>query len=197
MKTKIIPRLLGMVPVSWRRAVIGSGGNPSKIANVVHNLLNRLPVEKDVVFDCKGDLEGYRMRTDWRRFRGLVYGNWEPEVSAVVRSVLQEGMTAIDIGGHIGYYTLLLAKCVGKSGRVFSFEPDPMTFESLQRSVRRNGFGWVSCVNAALSDREGEMPFFTVSDGSAHSLVPETPNRADRYSGQVPVRVTRTGTCPE
>jgi len=43
----------------------------------------------------------------------------------------------------------------------------------------------------ALSDREGEMPFFTVSDGSAHSLVPETPSRAERYSGQVRVRVTR------
>ena len=48
-----------------------------------------------------------------------------------------------------------------------------MTFESLSRSAKRNGFDWVTCVNAALSDREGEMPFFTVSDGSAHSLVPE------------------------
>src|SRR5689334_15202996 len=35
------------------------------------------------------------------------------------------------------------------------------------------------------------MPFYTVSDGSAHSLVPEISSRAGRYSGQVPVRVTR------
>ena len=66
-----------------------------------------------------------------------------------------------------------------------------MTFESLEWSARRNGFGWASCVNVALSDREGKMPFFTVSDGSAHSLVPEIERRAARYSGQVQVRVTR------
>ncbi len=126
----------------------------------------------------------YFPRAYWERLMGLPFGRY-------IASTLQEGQVFLDIGANVGFYSLFAAKRVGPSGRVFSFEPDPMTFESLQRSVRRNGFGWVSCVNAALSDREGEMPFFTVSDGSAHSLVPETPNRADRYSGQVPVRVTR------
>src|SRR5204863_4624 len=46
-------------------------------------------------------------------------------------------------------------------------------------------------VNMALSNRAGEIPFFTVSDGSAHSLVPEIERRANRYSGKVPVRVAR------
>jgi FkbM family methyltransferase len=57
--------------------------------------------------------------------------------------------------------------------------------------MKRNGFTWSRSINAALSDREGTMPFYQVSDGSAHSLVPEVERRAKRYSGQVPVRVTR------
>ena len=64
-----------------------------------------------------------------------------------------------------------------------------MTFESLKRGVARNGFEWAKCVNVALSNRAGVIPFFTVSDGSAHSLVPEVERRAHRYSGMVPVRV--------
>jgi len=126
----------------------------------------------------------YFPRAYWERLMGLPFGRY-------LDSTLEHGQVFLDIGANIGFYSLFAAQRVGPTGRVFSFEPDPMTFESLDRSVRRNGFGWVTCVNAALSDREGEMPFFTVADGSAHSLVAETPTRAGRYSGQVPVRVTR------
>jgi FkbM family methyltransferase len=126
----------------------------------------------------------YFPRAYWQRLMGLPFGRY-------VASTLETGQVFLDIGANVGFYSLFAAQRVGPTGRVFSFEPDPMTFESLDRSVKRNGFGWVSCVNAALSDREAEMPFFTVSDGSAHSLVPEIERRAGRYSGKVPVRVTR------
>jgi FkbM family methyltransferase len=126
----------------------------------------------------------YFPRAYWERLMGLPFGRF-------LTSTLQEGQVFLDIGASVGFYTLFAARRVGRKGRVFSFEPDPMTFESLSRSVRRNGFDWARCINAALSDREGTMPFYTVSDGSAHSLVPEIKRRAKRYSGQVPVRVTR------
>jgi FkbM family methyltransferase len=126
----------------------------------------------------------YFPRAYWERLMGLPFGRF-------MSSTLQEGQVFLDIGANIGFYTLFAARRVGPKGRVYSFEPDPMTYESLTRSVGRNQFDWVRCINAALSDREGTMPFFTVSDGSAHSLVPEIERRANRYSGQVPVRVTR------
>jgi FkbM family methyltransferase len=126
----------------------------------------------------------YFPRAYWERLMGLPFGRF-------MASTLKEGQVFLDIGANIGFYTLFASRRVGPTGRVLAFEPDPMTFESLQRSVKRNGFDWARCVNVALSDREGEMPFYTVSDGSAHSLVPEIARRAKRYSGQVPVRVTR------
>ena len=126
----------------------------------------------------------YFPRAYWERLMGLPFGRY-------LASTLEEGQVFLDIGANVGFYSLFAARRVGPSGRVLSFEPDPMTFESLDRSVRRNGFGWARCLNVALSDREGEMPFFTVSDGSAHSLVPEIERKAGRYSGQVSVRVTR------
>jgi FkbM family methyltransferase len=126
----------------------------------------------------------YFPRAYWERLMGLPFGRY-------MAATLEPGQVFLDIGANVGFYTLFAAKRVGPAGRVVSFEPDPMTFESLERSVRRNAFEWASCVNAALSDREGKMPFYTVSDGSAHSLVPEIERRKHRYSGEVSVRVTR------
>jgi FkbM family methyltransferase len=126
----------------------------------------------------------YFPRAYWERLMGLPFGQY-------MASTLGQGQVFLDIGANIGFYTLFAAQRVGSKGRVVSFEPDPMTFESLERSVVRNGFDWAKCVNVALSNRAGEIPFFTVSDGSAHSLVPEIERRARRYSGKVPVRVAR------
>lgn len=126
----------------------------------------------------------YFPRAYWERLMGLPFGGFLAET-------LREGQVFLDIGANIGFYTLFASRRVGPTGRVFSFEPDPMTFESLERSVALNRYTWTRCVNVALSNRSGEIPFYTVSDGSAHSLVPEIERRADRYSGKVPVRVAR------
>ena len=126
----------------------------------------------------------YFPRAYWERLMGLPFGRF-------MASTLREGQVFLDIGANIGFYSLFAARRVGPTGRVYSFEPDPMTYESLTRSVGRNRFDWARCINAVLSDREGSMPFYTVSGGSAHSRVPEIERRAKRYPGEVPVRVTR------
>ncbi len=168
MNAKVILWLLDMVPASWRRVVIGSNGNPSRIANFLHGLLNRVPMTGDEALQCKGDLSGFRMYTEWHRYRGLVYGNWEPEVSTIVRSAVHTGMSALDVGGHIGYYTLLLAKCVGKSGRVYAFEPLPGNFELLQKNIELNHLDQVEAARLAIFSYTGTLTM-TVPEGNSNS----------------------------
>ena len=159
----VIPRLLGQVPVSWRRAIIGRPDNPSRMATLVHNLLNRLSPAKSQILECKGALEGYRMCIDWNRFRSFVYGTWEPEVLQVVTSTIKPGMTVIDIGAHIGYYSLLFAKCVGSAGRIFSFEPLPGNFALLQKNIQLNNLHQVTTFNQAIFSSNREITL-TVPD---------------------------------
>ena len=159
-----IPRLLGRVPISWRRAVIGRPDSPSRIATIAHNFLNRVSPDKSQVFDCRGALEGYRMCIDWRRYRSFVYGAWEPELTRTFASTVKQGMTVIDIGAHIGYYTLLFAKCVGSSGRVFSFEPLPTNFALLQKNVQLNNLRQVQTFNQAVFSRAGEITISVPDD---------------------------------
>jgi FkbM family methyltransferase len=168
MLDSVIPRVLGWVPVTWRRAIIGRPGNPSRAATFVHDLLNRRPPAPTKVFACRGALQGCRMYIDWNRFRGFVYGTWEPDVVGTVASKVKAGMTAIDIGAHIGYYTLLLAKCVGPTGRVISFEPLPVNFALLEQNVRLNGLQHVQMNAQAVFSRNEELTI-TVPDQAPNS----------------------------
>ena len=153
MLENVIPRLLGWVPISWRRAIIGRPDNPSRIATLAHNLLNRMPPAQSQVFACQGVLAGYRMSIDWNRFRSFVYGTWEPEVIGAVTATVKSGMTVIDIGAHIGYYTLLFAKCVGPNGHVAAFEPLPSNFALLQKNIQLNNLQNVRLLNQAVFSR--------------------------------------------
>lgn len=63
---------------------------------------------------------------------------YERSEQQVLWSQLKPGSTFIDVGAHIGFYTLLAAKRVGPEGRVFSFEPDPETHARLARNVKAN-----------------------------------------------------------
>jgi FkbM family methyltransferase len=164
----VIPRLLGWVPISWRRAFIGRPDNPSRAATLAHNLLNRMPPNESQVFDCQGALEGYRMSIDWNRFRSFVYGTWEPEVLRTVTATVKPGMTVMDIGAHIGYYTLLFAKCVGTNGHVVAFEPLPANFELLKRNIRLNELPYVQAISQAVFSRNEEITL-TVPDDLPHS----------------------------
>jgi len=152
-----ILRVLPWVPVRWRQAIIGSKDDPSRVATFLHNLLNRTPPSPSQVFTCRGALKGYRMQTDWNRFRSFVYGTWEPEVVRVVVSEVKPGMTVLDIGAHIGYYTLLFAKCVGPLGRVISFEPLPENFTVLQKNVELNRIQHVHTFAEAVFSRNGDL----------------------------------------
>lgn len=98
-------------------------------------------------------------------------GVWEPSETAAFLAHLREGMCVFDVGANIGYYTLLAARAVGSSGRVYAFEPEPHNFALLTRNVAENGFANVQLVNAAVSDRTGVMRLhLDDANFGAHSL---------------------------
>ena len=44
-------------------------------------------------------------------------------------------MNAIDVGANIGYFTLLMAECVGRKGNVLAVEADPEAFSILRANL--------------------------------------------------------------
>lgn len=68
----------------------------------------------------------------------LAEGTYEPWTTMVFKQHLQPGLVVVDVGAHIGHYTLLAAKHVGARGFVYSFEPDPNTYSFLEKNVILN-----------------------------------------------------------
>lgn len=80
----------------------------------------------------------------------------EPDL-AVVRKLVQRGTVAVDLGANYGVYTKVLSDLVGPTGTVISVEPVKQTFDALSRNIRSLRMSNVSCVNVAISDRDGDV----------------------------------------
>jgi len=69
-------------------------------------------------------------------FKGI-YGI-EANLVKLFDRIFFKGMTVLDIGAHIGYYTLQFAVRVGGEGEVHAFEPVGKTFEYLEQNILLN-----------------------------------------------------------
>lgn len=93
-----------------------------------------------------------------------------PDYLKVMQDNIKEGNTVLDIGANIGYYTLLMSKMVGRSGKVYSFEPEPKNFEILQKNIQLNNIENVVLSNLAMSDKSGKAFMELSNDSGQHRL---------------------------
>jgi len=85
-----------------------------------------------------------------------VWGWREEAETQLVRSCLKEGQVVVDIGANLGFYVLIEAQLVGKSGKIIAIEPSPKNVELLQKNVSANNFDdRVKIVHAAISGSSG------------------------------------------
>lgn len=62
--------------------------------------------------------------------------DYEPELTAEVLSLIPDEGVFLDVGAHVGHYSIRAAQ---KASRVYSIEPTPETAMRLRRNVRLNG----------------------------------------------------------
>ncbi len=62
-------------------------------------------------------------------------GVYDLTVAETLARLTDPGETAIDAGANVGLMSSLLARAVGPGGRVTSFEPHPLIFDTLARNV--------------------------------------------------------------
>ena len=95
-------------------------------------------------------------------FAGTLYreGVWEPDETAFLLVSLKEGMVFVDIGANVGYYTILASELVGRSGKVFAFEPDNRNFSLLDQNIKKNECGNVVAIQKAVSDETGKLRLY-------------------------------------
>lgn len=97
----------------------------------------------------------------------------EPHVTHVMRPLLRPGTVLVDLGANIGYYTLLAAARVGRTGKVIAFEPSVDNCALLSKSLQANHFDNVVVHNVAVAEAEGVVGLHR-HDSNGYILPPET-----------------------
>ena len=99
-------------------------------------------------------------------------GYYEPETTQYFINNIKPGDTVVDVGAGFGYYTLLFAKLVGSTGRVYAFEPSPITYKILKKNVGK--YEQVKLYNIALGDENKIADFYLNAKApNLSSLLPQ------------------------
>jgi FkbM family methyltransferase len=83
---------------------------------------------------------------------------YEAHVMSYIKPVA--GDVFVDIGAHVGKYSLQIAKIVGDRGKVIAIEPDPENFKALVEGIRMNKLSNVVAFNVAAWDKECRLPLY-------------------------------------
>jgi FkbM family methyltransferase len=116
------------------------------------------------------ETQGHKMYLDLRD-RGvckqlLLHGVHEKCATELCKHVIKKGDIIVDVGAHVGYYTLLFARLVGEKGKVFAFEPDPENFALLMRNIEANEYRNVVAVRKAVSNKSEIAKLFLCPDNT-------------------------------
>lgn len=92
----------------------------------------------------------------------------------------KHGDVVIDVGAHIGRYTLLVSNLVGDRGKVVSFEPDRSNFRILSMNVGLNKLRNVTLLPFVAGEFDGETIFYLSSWTALGSIIPSSKRRYSR-----------------
>jgi FkbM family methyltransferase len=88
------------------------------------------------------------------------------EQDIIDRFIPNERDIVVDVGAHIGLYTIIASKRVGPNGKVIAIEADPSNFEMLNRNIQLNNLTNVLALNYAVySKEEKNMKLYLPSKG--------------------------------
>ncbi len=77
----------------------------------------------------------------------------------------KEGDIFVDVGAHIGKYTIIASKRVGANGKVIAIEADPDNFDLLNRNIQLNNLSNVIALNYAVYSKEETIKLYLPSTG--------------------------------
>ena len=138
-------------PAAYERIIAKYGKKliPEKIIVQLPSSKNKIEIRKD----------------DWVILGELYEDKVYPE------ELLQEGMMVVDVGGHVGIYSLMAFEKVGERGKVIVAEPEGSNFTQLQKNIAMNKIFNIFPFQVALSNYCGTGKLYLHSRMAKHTLL--------------------------
>src|ERR671939_1812505 len=82
----------------------------------------------------------------------------------------KQGDIVVDVGAHIGKYTLIASKRVGANGKVIAIEAHPGNYEMLNRNIKLNGLTNVTTLNYAVYSKESKIKLYVPDEEFGYTM---------------------------
>jgi FkbM family methyltransferase len=82
----------------------------------------------------------------------------------------KEGDIVVDIGAHMGRYTIISSKRVGANGKVVAIEAHPSNFEMLKSNIKLNQLTNVIPLNYAAYSKETKIKLYLPDEESGYTM---------------------------
>lgn len=106
------------------------------------------------------DLRIHAKITDANSSRDYLAGFDESlTVFEIYRRAILPGTIVVDVGANIGIHSLVLSRCVGEHGRVYSYEPSRILCERFRENVILNRVRNVTLRDIGVGARDGILRF--------------------------------------
>ncbi|HVZ66638.1 MAG TPA: FkbM family methyltransferase [Patescibacteria group bacterium] len=120
----------------------------------------------------------------------VVASGYEYDFSKIV---LPKKPTIVDLGAHIGSFSVLAAKKFKDKGRIFSFEPDKENFLLLKENLALNKLKSVKAFNLGISDRKGKVYLKNNINTDAYYIDLKTKNKPNCEVTTLPLALNKIG----
>ena len=131
--------------------------NKSLLGRALRQPLKLLP-SRAVMPVIQGRMKGMRWVVG-SGDHGYWLGSYEYHKQKLFERILKPKSVVLDLGGNVGFYTLLSSVLVGLEGRIFVFEPLQRNLKFLYQHLHLNHITNVTVIEAAVSDTCGQMSF--------------------------------------
>ena len=152
------------------------------LARLVRGTLNRAaPAGLTEITVAAGGAAGMKMELDLQTEKDYWLGTYETDLQAAIADLLEPGWTVYDVGANIGFVSLLLAKKLGESGKIFAFEALPDNLERLNAHVEINGLASVLRVIPGAVAATSEPVRFLVGPSGAMGKAEGSAGRTESH----------------
>jgi FkbM family methyltransferase len=123
-----------------------------------YRLLKKFGLDKGMLLLIDMPKLGYKFFCRINRDDFLFMTNHENEIMEHFKP--NSGEIVVDVGAHIGLYSLIAAKKVGPSGKVIAIEPDPENFRILRKNIVLNQSMNIDALECAAYSAKERLKLF-------------------------------------
>jgi FkbM family methyltransferase len=138
-------------------------------------------------------VNGWKMYVAGQSAAGFAYtlnlltNRYERGTTRIFERTLRPGAVVVDVGAHVGYYTLLAARLTSPEGKVYAFEPDPANFALLLENLELNQAANAVAIPKAVAEETSNARLFQDPlNSDRHTLCPLAAGEDSPHSISVP-----------